>query len=135
MRLGIVEGHDKGLLDLGKGQDVADNRSHVNAPLDDPVERGSVVAVGAGADRENQAQLLAQHVQYSDRHQALDIVLVRDAKADHLGVAAAEGRHEAERLGDAHGLDREAAIAPPVISATAATGSWDAEQIACVAPI
>ena len=55
-----------------------------------------------------QAQLLAQHVQYSDRHQTLDVVLVRDAKADHLGVAAAEGRHEAEGLGDAHGLDREA---------------------------
>ena len=50
VRLGIVEGHGKGLLDLGKGQDVADNRRDVNALLDDPVECGPVVALGIGAD-------------------------------------------------------------------------------------
>ena len=53
VRLGIVEGHGKGLLDLGKRQDVADDRSDVDAALDDPVERRPVVAIGIGANGEN----------------------------------------------------------------------------------
>ena len=104
---GSSKGHGKGLLDLGKGQDVADDRSDVDAALDDPVEGRPVVALGIGADRENQAQFLAQQIQHPDRHQALDVVLVRDAKADHLRVAVAEIRYKTESLRNAHGLDCE----------------------------